>query len=124
MLQKTLLYILIGCVLVLGIISNILYIGVVEAAFYAIMVMIGAHYIISEIECVVHGKCYIRSWMHTFFSVLTFGSLGLYYTYVLLKKHTIRDLKSQPIMENQYISSAVYEIHKLTGIDLATTLKF
>ncbi len=124
MLQNTLLYVLVSGVLILGIVSNILYVGALEAVFYAIMVLIGAHYIISEIECVVHGKCYVRSWMHTFFSVLAFGSLGLYYIYVLLKKHTIRDLKSQPIMENQYISSAVHEIQKFTGIDLATKLKF
>lgn len=124
MLQKTLLYILIGTALALGIFSNIVYIGTLEAILYAVMVIIGGHYIISEIECVVHGKCYVRSWMHTIFALLAFGSLGFYYALVLLKKHTIHDLKSQPIMENQYVSSVFNEIKGFTGLDLASRLKF
>jgi hypothetical protein len=38
--------------------------------------------------------------------------------YVLTKKYTIRGLKTQPLMENQFISSAVRSIKTFTGIDL------
>jgi hypothetical protein len=118
MLQVTLLYILVGLALILGIVSNLLYVGGLQSLMYVVIVLFGAHYIISEVECVVKGKCYIRSWMHTIGAIIAFGSLSMYYLYVLMKKHTIQELRSQPLMDNHFISSAVQEIKTFTGIDL------
>ncbi len=118
MLQVTILYALVGIALLLGIASNLMYVGVAQSLMYVVIVLIGAHYIISEVECVVKGKCYVRSWLHTIGAVIAFGSLCVYYLYVLMKKHTIQELRSQPLMENQFISSAVQEIKTFTGIDL------
>jgi hypothetical protein len=119
MLQLTILYVLVGLALLLGVISNLMYVGAIQSMLYVIIVLIGAYYIISEIECVVKGKCYVISWMHTIGAVIAFGSLCMYYVYVLLKKHTIQELKSQPLMENQTISAAVHQIKTFTGVDLA-----
>ncbi len=119
MYQVTILYVLVGLALLLGVVSNLMYVGAIQSVMYVIIVLIGAHYIISEIECVVKGKCYVRSWMHTIGAAVAFGSLCMYYMHVLMKKHTIKELKSQPLMENQFISSAVHEIKTFTGVDLA-----
>ncbi len=119
MLQVTLLYILIGLALVLGLVSNLLYVGGLQSLMYVVILVFGGHYIISEIECVVKGKCYIRSWMHTIGAVIAFGSLCIYYINVLTKKNTIQELRSQPLMENQMIASAVHTIKTFTGIDVS-----
>lgn len=118
MLQVTILYVLIGIALVLGLASNLMYVGATQSLMYVVIVLIGAHYIISEIECVVKGKCYVRSWIHTIGAIIAFTSLIMYYLYVLMKKHTIQELRSQPLMDNQFIASAVHEIKTFTGIDL------
>jgi hypothetical protein len=118
MLQLTLLYILVGLALALGLVSNLLYVGALQSILYVVIVLLGAYYIVNEITCVVKGKCYVLSWMHTIAAAVAFGSLCIYYLYVLTKKYTIGELKSQPLMENQFISSAVHSIKTFTGIDL------
>jgi len=118
MLQLTLLYILVGLALVMGLASNLLYVGALQSILYVVIVLLGAYYIVNEITCVVKGKCYMLSWMHTIAAAVAFGSLCIYYLYVLTKKHTIQGLKSQPLMENQFIASAVRNIKTFTGLDL------
>ena len=77
--------------------ANIARNGWLTAVASAAIILIILILTVSQIRCVVFGRCYFTSWFNTFVGVSVLGSAGLYYLLALTKGLPLPSIDQQPI---------------------------
>ena len=83
--------------ILLGIIANIKQYGYGVAGMFLLASLLALYVLMSEISCVLTGKCHLTALFNTIISIVIFGSIVYYYSDVLLGKDSLPELSEQPI---------------------------
>ena len=83
--------------ILLGSFANIKQYGYSSALLFIIAAVIALYVLLSEISCVLSGKCYITAIINTLISVGIFGTIIYYYGNILLQGGGLPSVSEQPI---------------------------
>lgn len=85
--------------IVLGIIVNIKQYGYSIGALFLLASILALYVLMSEISCVLTGKCHITALFNSIASIVIFSSIVYYYSGVLLGNNDLPQLSEQPIIK-------------------------
>lgn len=83
--------------IVLGSFANIKQYGYSSAFLFIITAVIALYVLLSEISCVISGKCYITAIINTLISVGIFGTIIYYYGNIIIQGGGLPSVSQQPI---------------------------
>lgn len=83
--------------ILLGSIANIKQYGYSIGALFLLASILALYVLMSEISCVLTGKCHLTALFNSFISIIIFGGIIYYYSDVLLGKSDLPKLSEQPI---------------------------
>lgn len=85
--------------IIMGIIANLKQYGYSAAFIFVIASVIALYVLMSEISCVLSGKCYITALLNATISILIFGGIIVYYGKYLLGDSDLPEVSEQPIVK-------------------------
>jgi hypothetical protein len=85
--------------IVLGIIANLKQYGYTAALIFIIASVTALFVLMSEISCVLSGKCYTTALLNTSISIIIFGGIIVYYGRYLFGNLDLPEVSQQPIVK-------------------------
>lgn len=105
--------------LILGSIANYIRYGVLMTFAFLLIISLALYIIVDEIRCVIHGKCYLTSWVNSIVGVFAFGSVAIYYIIALMSGDNIPVIEEQPIVYlNKNVSSILATVRDEFNINV------
>jgi len=83
--------------IVLGIIANLKQYGYTAALIFLSASIVALFVLMSEISCVLSGKCYTTALLNATIAVIIFGGIIIYYSKYLLGNSNLPEVSQQPI---------------------------
>jgi hypothetical protein len=105
--------------IILGTVANYIRYGMLMTFAFILIVSTALYIIVDEIRCVIHGKCYLTSWINSFIGLFAFGSVAIYYIIALIHGDNIPVIEDQPIIYlNKNVTSILATLRDELGINV------
>ena len=83
--------------IILGIIANLKQYGYTAAIIFLSASIVALFVLMSEINCVISGKCYTTALLNATIAIIIFGGIIIYYGKVLFGDSELPEVSQQPI---------------------------
>ncbi len=105
--------------LILGTVANYIRYGLLMSFAFVLIISLALYIIVDEIRCVIHGKCYLTSWINSIIGFFAFGSVAIYYIIALMHGDNIPVIEDQPIIYlNKNVTSVLATLRDELGINV------
>lgn len=106
--------------IILGIIANLKQYGYLAALIFLLTSLIALYVLMSEISCVISGKCYITAILNATIAFIIFGGIIVYYSKYLFGNSDLPDISKQPIVK---VDRAVIPVAGIVQAEVTKVIK-
>lgn len=96
LLQSTIMWVLGIATLIVGLVANLKFNGVGAAAIFLGIMLVMVYFLVYQLECLIHGRCFFTSWFNMFLATITVSGVFGYY-FIALRNGQLPRLSQQDL---------------------------